>query len=117
MRKYVARRDIASALGIQSATIASWDRRGRGPGKPIYITQRHVVYLETEVQEFFRERGVWEPVWISPQERLAGRGTATRPPQERGVRSQRPAATSDLLKAPSEGENAPNVAPEREGEP
>lgn len=124
MKKYVARRDIARALGILSSTIGAWDRHRRGPGKPIYISSRFVVYAEDEVREFFRERGVYEPVWVALPKRAAARSAATPSPQEHEAGPEsRAAATSPVLEARSglvrghEDESAPTVAAERTEEP
>ena len=119
MKKYVPRRDLARALGILPSTIGAWDAHHKGVGKPIYVTSRFVVYAESDVREFFRARGEYDEVWVTPRERqkqAAARAGATPSPRGHGAGTRsRADARSGVLEATSavvgghEDEDAPPV--------
>ena len=117
MKGFISRPRLAALLDMKTASLGARDRHGKGVGGrgPIYLGATKVVYRLEDAERFLESLGVSAPAFLNPQERGAVRWPAAPRPDKRGVRPQRPAATSDLLKAPSEDESAPNVAPEREG--
>lgn len=56
MKKVIRRTELAANMGLKTATIAMWDRKGRGPAGRFYLTKTMVAYPAEEVEKWFRER-------------------------------------------------------------
>jgi hypothetical protein len=54
----ISRRQLARALAMKPGSLAMADRRGKGPGRPIHVSDTHVVYDETEVSAWLAARGL-----------------------------------------------------------
>ena len=52
----VPARIAARLLGVETATLARWRQRGRGPKGWIYLSETLVVYPLIEVERFLSER-------------------------------------------------------------
>lgn len=54
----ISRRQLAHALAMKPGSLAMADRRGKGPGRPIHVSDTHVVYDEGEVSVWLAARGM-----------------------------------------------------------
>jgi hypothetical protein len=111
---FISRRRLAALLGVKTATVGSWDRRGRGVGGrgPIYLGTTNVIYRQEDVEAFLRAKADLPPAFVAPQERAAR--AAARLGGRSGVPKAPTASTSDNC---GRDESAATVAAEREGEP
>ena len=57
MSKFVARHVLAAELGVQTQTIAKWERDGWFPQPEERISDRLILYRRTTVEAAIRARG------------------------------------------------------------
>ena len=125
MKGFISRQRLAELLDLKTATLGSWDRRGRGVGGrgPVYLSATSVVYRIEDVEEFLEKKLNLSPSFLSPQDRGARRHTAAQPAREPGERLRRPTSEAGGSGAPAESPSegpkgrAKVVPTKREGEP
>ena len=83
MNGFISRRQFAALVGVKTATVGSWDRRGRGvAGRgPIYINATNVVYREEDVEKFLNAMCEKPAAFVGPRERsVKAAGRLGKPP-------------------------------------
>ena len=75
----ISRRTLAHGLGMETASLAKADRRGKGPGRPITISKTHVCYREEDVAAYLYVRGLeWAGGTVRPLQTKAPAATGAR---------------------------------------
>ena len=56
MTRHLSAAQAAAALGVKTATLATWRREGKGPKGHFHLTKTLVVYPTESVQAYLAER-------------------------------------------------------------
>lgn len=57
LKNCITRRELATLLNVQPATIARWTRQGRFPAPILTLGPKLIYYRVTDVQSFLDEAG------------------------------------------------------------
>jgi uncharacterized protein YjcR len=70
-RKLISRKAIAQRLGVQTQTIAAWERQGKWPEPAEWISERVILYDVDAVEDAIRNRAAMRRARTPPQRRTA----------------------------------------------
>lgn len=56
LKNLISRVEIAESLGVQTQTIAKWEREGKFPAAKEYFSDRLILYDRDEVQRMLAQR-------------------------------------------------------------